>query len=187
MKRKKELTCPCCRSTVTERDAGHALKSIHKVNGIFFPHDPQEKEIDLLMLRHYHRWACDDCLLSNKAIKADPDRQPTGSLMSHDTEYLAFWDSNWIDCRDCGEPFVFSKEDQLFYYQTLRKTREARAVRCQACRKALKEQRRPALELGQMLENGELKNEADRDRVIANYRSLGREDKARYFEKRRPK
>lgn len=32
-----------------------------------------------------------------------------------------------------------------------------------------------------------MKQEADRDLVIANYRSLGREDKARYFEKHRPK
>jgi len=187
MKRKKKLTCPCCRSTITERDAGQTLTDIRKVNGIFFSHDPQEKNVEMVMLRHYQGWACDDCLQTGKAIKGDPDQQPTGSMMSHDTEYLAFWDSNWIDCRDCGEQFVFSKEDQLFYYQTLGKSREARAVRCQPCREALKEKYRPALELGKMLENDELKNEADRDRVIANYRSLGREDKARYFEKRRPK
>lgn len=186
MKRKKELMCPCCRSTVRERDISRALESVRKASGIIIRYDPNEKNLGLVMLRGYQRWACDACLSSGKAIAGDPDQQPTGSLMSHDTEYLAFWDSDWIDCRDCGEPFVFSKEEQLFYYQTLGKSREARAVRCQACREALKEKHRPALELGKMLEDGELKDEADRDRVIANYRTLGKEDRARYFEKRRP-
>lgn len=106
--------------------------------------------------------------------------------MAHDPEYLAFRDVHRKACLDCQQPFVFTKEEQLFYYQTLGHSRDARAVRCRACRKALKEQHRPALELGRMLENGELKKEADRDRVIANYRTLGREDRARYFEKRRP-
>ncbi len=187
MKRKKKITCPCCRSTVTERNIGQALRDIRKVSGIYIPYDSKQNNLELALLNNYQRWACNDCLQTGKAIKADPDRQPNGSFMSHDTEYLAFWDSNWIDCRDCGESFVFSKEDQLFYYQTLGKVRDARAVRCLACRKALKEKHRPARELGEMLENGKLKQEADRDRVIANYRALGREDKARYFEKRRPK
>lgn len=146
----------------------------------------QDFKDPILRLTAFDRWACDDCLKAGLALAADPAQQRSEHAMAHDPEYLAFRDVPKNACVDCSQPFVFTKEEQLFYYQTLGHSRLARGIRCLECRRARREEHRPARELGEMLKNGELLSEAFRERVIENYRLLGREDKARYFEKRRP-
>ncbi|MFT5997848.1 MAG: hypothetical protein ACI81P_000293 [Neolewinella sp.] len=165
-----------------------AIKGLPDVNGLLIhvTKPGQDADDPLLQLVSFDRWACDDCLQSGWAIPGNPGQQRQEHAMAHDPEYLAFWDVSQKACLDCEQPYIFTKEEQLFYYQTLGHSRSARAVRCLDCRRARREEHRPAREIGEMLENGELRSEAFRDQVIENYRLLGREDKARYFEKRRP-
>lgn len=190
--RKKRTTgrivCPCCKAEKGEKGLARAIAGLHQVNGLLIQvKDPsQDAKAPLLRLASFDRWACDDCLQSGRAIPGNPGQQRKEHAMAHDPEYLAFRNLSKKACLDCGQSFVFTKEEQLFYYQTLGHSRSARAVRCLDCRRGRREEHRPARELGEMLENGELRSEAYRDRVIENYRLLGREDKARYFEKRRP-
>lgn len=187
-KKTTELLCPCCRRQKNKEGVRLALQGLPAVNGLLIQvRAPEDRADDpLLALASFHRWACDDCLQSGKAIAGTPQQQRQEHPMAHDPEYLAFWDLSYKRCIDCQQPFTFSKKEQLFYFQTLGKSRSARAVRCLDCRRARRDEHRPARELREMLENGALRSEEFRDRVIENYRLLGREDKARYFEKRRP-
>ncbi|MFK8163125.1 MAG: zinc-ribbon domain containing protein [Lewinella sp.] len=191
MRKKKNTSsviCPCCQAQRRRAEVAQAIAGLPGVNGLMIQvtKPEQNPEDPLLRLGSFDRWACDDCLQTKLALAGNPTLQRKEHPMAHDPEYLAFRDVPKKACQDCDQPFVFTKEEQLFYYQTLGHSRSARAVRCLDCRRARREEHRPARELGEMLENGELKSEDFRDRVIENYRLLGREDKARYFEKRRP-
>ncbi len=187
-KKPNRITCPCCGQEKGERNLSRARKGLPEINGLLVCAGQHQEAADpaLVLLAGFDRWACDDCLNSGRAIAGEPRRQRQENIMAHEPEYLAFWDKSYRSCLDCGSAFVFSKEEQLFYYQQLGKSRLARAVRCLDCRRARRETFRPARELGEMLEDGALRSEEFRQRVVDNYRLLGREDKARYFEKRRP-
>lgn len=187
-KKSSRIICPCCKIEKGKGGLSRASTGLSQVNGLLIQVTDQTQDTNdpLLRLVSFDRWACDDCLQSGRAIPGNPSQQRQEHPMAHDPEYLAFRDVNKKACQDCNQAFVFTKEEQLFYYQTLGHSRSARAIRCLACRRARREEHRPARELGEMLENGELRSEAYRDQVIENYRLLGREDKARYFEKRRP-
>lgn len=191
MKRKKnkDLICPCCKALVGRKHTTQVVKITKAGVPTELPPNARlatDAEIHQSLDAH-DRWACDDCLNGGSAIPGTIARQRKVHPMYHSYHYLAYFDREIKACRDCGEPFSYAKEDQLFYYETLAKDRSAKAVRCIDCRRAINRHNKITRELGEMLENGELKRESDRETVIAHYHALGHPAKARYFEKRRPK
>lgn len=52
--------------------------------------------------------------------------------------YLAYVD-NSLTCRTCNSNFTFSKEEQLYWYETLGFWVQSRAVNCKSCRNRIRE------------------------------------------------
>ncbi|MEM7017349.1 MAG: zinc-ribbon domain containing protein [Pseudomonadota bacterium] len=75
-------------------------------------------------------WACDDCLESNNAITAELNKQTYGIWQP----YMAYVDKH-RQCRTCNEEFIFSKEEQQFWYEKQQFWVVSRAVNCPQCRK----------------------------------------------------
>ena len=61
------------------------------------------------------QWACDDCIHSGIAINGDPGAQ----LYCDFDPYLAYFDI-LKGCEKCHEDYVFRKEEQKFWYETLK-------------------------------------------------------------------
>lgn len=78
-------------------------------------------------------WACDECLQSGRAIKANTNDQDFGDCNPH----FAYFDKT-ISCRDCNKNFIFSKEEQRHWYEKLKLMVYANQVRCNDCRASKK-------------------------------------------------
>lgn len=58
----------------------------------------------------------------------------------HNSHSPLFWYQDVVCiCRDCGARFVFSKEEQRIWYEEYKLPVYARAVRCLACRRQLRQ------------------------------------------------
>jgi hypothetical protein len=76
------------------------------------------------------QWACRHCLDSGRAILADPAKQ----LYCDWPPYLAYFDTTH-ECADCHDDFVFSKEEQRFWYEELGFWVQSRPKQCSNCRR----------------------------------------------------
>lgn len=81
-------------------------------------------------------WACDACLNGGQALRGDICQQTYGIWQPH----LAYVDQHSV-CRTCRKAFVFTKEEQKHWYEDLKFWVVSYAVRCCACRQALRERR----------------------------------------------
>ncbi len=77
-----------------------------------------------------NRWACDSCLDIGIAIPGEAKEQTFCIWQPH----FAYVDQK-RQCRTCEESFVFSKEEQKFWYETLKFWVVSDAVNCKKCRK----------------------------------------------------
>ena len=74
-------------------------------------------------------WACNDCIASGLALPADPARQKWCDCLP----YYAYFDEERL-CGDCQQPFVFTKEEQKHWYETLQFWVWSRPIYCKACK-----------------------------------------------------
>jgi hypothetical protein len=135
MKRTKKLEplkCPCCNVMRSESEylvfilqfnysvrdkfycnmAGQILGNVYWI-------DAKKNAVD---------WACDKCLHANRAIKGTPGKQLYCDFPPH----FSYFDKASI-CRDCKTEFIFSKEEQLHWYETLKFWVQSTKVRCRNC------------------------------------------------------
>jgi ribosomal protein L28 len=75
-------------------------------------------------------WACNACIRSNKAILADPKKQTFCDCYP----YYAYFDET-RKCSECGRQYVFTKEEQQYWYETLRFWVQSRPKKCKECYK----------------------------------------------------
>ena len=76
-----------------------------------------------------NRWACDECLKIDKAIKANYLEQMYCIWQPH----MAYVDQE-RECRTCDLKFTFTKHEQKFWYEELRFWVTSDAVNCKKCR-----------------------------------------------------
>ena len=80
-------------------------------------------------------------------VAADPTQQaPYNSASPPPTYYVDVE----VNCRDCGVEEVWTAKDQKWYYEVIKGTLFATAVRCINCRKKVREQK--AIQRQQMAE-----------------------------------
>lgn len=133
--------CPCCGREVilAEQDnlktrdnrVWPAVASMAAHGKYFSWHSSQER---LLLY-----WACNDCLGEGRAIRADHQKQKWCDCEA----YFAYFDEART-CVDCGTTFVFTKEEQKRWYETLQFWVWSRPIRCKACNAQRKQRHRPA-------------------------------------------
>ena len=73
-------------------------------------------------------WACNSCIWRRRASAANPRKQRWLDC----EPYLAYFDEQ-RECRDCGEPFTFTKEEQRHWYEVLQFWVWSRPIRCKGC------------------------------------------------------
>lgn len=121
-------------------------------------------------------WACDDCLDSDKAIQSNFDKQTYCDFFPH----LAYYDKK-IVCETCTSDFIFSKEEQQYWYETLQFWVQGRCVDCKKCRKEKRVKNMLTAELGNLLKDKSKMSLADFDRVIEIYHFLGKTEKMNLY------
>ncbi len=88
------------------------------------------------------QWACNSCLQGGRAIPANPSKQ----LYCDFPPYFAYFDTTHR-CESCGSSFVFSKEEQSFWYETRGFWVQSRPKQCAKCRAARRRRRSVSIQL----------------------------------------
>ena len=87
-----------------------------------------------LSLMGWTRWACPQCLRSERALPANPQLQ----VYCCSTPFLAYYD--WHRrCSDCDRDYVFSATEQRHWYETLKFIPDSVPNQCVACRRRRRE------------------------------------------------
>jgi len=176
-KQKNLATCTCCNTPRHRTEAQTAISQLRKL----FPRKPAHKEesdaeiFGYFSADHY-RWACNPCLTSDRAIKADTSKQNFRG-----NPRFAYWGTEHT-CTNCQQSFLFRKTEQQFWYENLQFFIDAEPVACPECRKTIRHQKNENQELSDLLRSGEKDlSEAKLERIIAIYRQWKMEEKAKYF------
>ena len=80
--------------------------------------------------REIVHWACDDCIKKGKAIKGAPRVQTYQDYYP----YLAYFNELRI-CKECGQEYIFDKDEQKHWYEVLKFWVQSRPKYCKACYK----------------------------------------------------
>jgi hypothetical protein len=129
MHKETVASCPCCGQTRGEQDCRQLLTT--DINTYFQNENGEitKRVCRVLLKKAGQTWACDECLQSGRAIKANINNQDFDGCNPH----FAYFDKI-ASCRDCSNDFVFSKEEQRHWYEKLRLMVLAKEVRCNPCR-----------------------------------------------------
>ena len=96
----------------------------------------------------WSKWlVCPDCIRQGRALRADPAKQNCGGLGG---PIDAFWDQT-RSCGTCGKDYIFSAEEQRFWYETLGFFVESVPIQCQECRRDRRARKRAQLTLQKLL------------------------------------
>ena len=121
-------------------------------------------------------WACDVCLADGTALRAIPARQ---NFCWHPR--YAYFDSKKA-CRSCGTAFVFDKTEKRFWYEVLRFWTDAEAVRCPACRRAVRQRKRDNGLLSELLRRPEATlTAAELQQIVTIYQQWELDQRADYY------
>ena len=121
-------------------------------------------------------WACDNCLGSGRAISGTPKKQ----LYCDFDPYLAYFDLNKT-CENCSKEFVFSKEEQQFWYEKLGFWVQSKPKHCADCRKVKRQKNKLNKELTDILSKKESLAIEDMEKLIELYKEINRPDKSQYY------
>ncbi|WP_298781922.1 zinc-ribbon domain containing protein [uncultured Polaribacter sp.] len=171
MKRKlNKVICPCCKGVLNINDCnilGKSYNNLHRKN-LFQKTWP----------KIIFRGACDYCIQQNRALIAKPFIQNYNS--EWDLPHLMFWDKT-TNCQKCKIEFVFSKEEQQFWYEKLKFIIYSFPKYCLNCRK---ERRAKISQNNRLMEllNQEYLNDKQLMREIAEiYSKIGNDQKHKFF------
>lgn len=147
------------------------MENIHKRT---FPRSYKKEKKHLIHLFNDAEflWACDECFQTKKAIKSIPVVIETSGYPP-----LAYFDSP-KECNTCKTDFIFSKEEQKFWYENLKFTIDSTAKNCVACREAIRKQKHNNLRLAELLKKDEDSLSLSQLNELVNiYKEIGNEEK----------
>jgi hypothetical protein len=122
-------------------------------------------------------WACDNCLSQKRAILANLNKQNLQGC--HPNPYLAYYDKV-LKCKQCNEKFVFSKEEQQYWFETL-KFNWGSANACAPCRKKKRFLTIRTTKLSKLLPIFETGDHSELENIVALYLELGKPEAAKRF------
>jgi hypothetical protein len=132
-------------------------------------------EVDDLAQRTY-QWACDACLDSGRATEGDPQKQ----LYCDFDPWLAYFDSEKT-CENCGSDYIFTRQEQLLWYEKFRFWVQSKPKYCAACRKIKRQKKRMNKELSEVLAKKENLRTEDMERLSVIYAQINRPDRSQYY------
>lgn len=112
--------CPLCHTLLSQTQLRAALTRIDLLTAL-----------PAIERGNAPRWACRDCIATQRALVADPARQTSLPSMGPATCRL------YIDqvkrCRDCGADFTFGRFEQRVWYERYRIPLDVDRIRCGDC------------------------------------------------------
>lgn len=174
----KTIQCPCCQQQKEGKNYQRVL-SLFPFQGAMRDINSEQYYVD----NRLYQWACDRCLKQGKAILGNPKKQyhTFSSPVDTASPYLAYFDQN-RHCTQCGVKFTFSKEEQLYWYETLRFVVYSQPKQCPLCRKNIREIKALNKELSMLLQGGTPKTMSDLERIATIYSLMGNEQKAKKYQ-----
>jgi hypothetical protein len=124
-------------------------------------------------------WACDLCIATGKAIRAEPSKQITGL----DHPFFAYFDRS-LPCTDCGKDFVFSAQEQHYWYDVLQFYIDSYPKQCAACRRKRRIYKRHFHDLQRAIEALDPTNFEQLAQVAEGFLKIGSPQKAIEFLRR---
>lgn len=177
------VKCPVCQKRVGKKEI-QKMAGLLPFEGFFYQGNDMLASFMEVVSRYggFYQWACDDCLEAGRALLAQPAKQNHTHKHPADTvmPYLAYVDQSY-SCRNCGLGFVFSKEEQQHWYETLAIYVEARPVYCKACRTEIRTARALNTELSDLLKEGTPKEKEKLLRIAAIYQEMNKPDKQKHY------
>lgn len=85
-----------------------------------------------------HGRVCRECVRQGRAVPADPEKQDFPVM---EGPYRAWFDQGRV-CGYCGQEFVFTAQDQRFWYEERRIPLHVVPVGCPSCRRRVRQQKR---------------------------------------------
>jgi len=171
----EEVFCPCCREIKKISHCKHLQKwrkqhenlKLHSSLDSYLDEDQEE----------WIRWSCDKCLVDGKSIMANPEKQNyTGFVFP----YLVYFDIERI-CKACKSEYIYTKEEQRFWYEDISGFVWSRASKCIDCRKLDQSYRRINTKLSYLIN---CLDESDKDsliEIIELYLKLEKTEKAKFY------
>ncbi|MEM6737915.1 MAG: zinc-ribbon domain containing protein [Bacteroidota bacterium] len=179
-----KINCPCCKKRI-ERKKLKQVCSLFPFKGGMVGKNQDPLGFFLTIASKYpdtYQWACDDCIKSERAILANPNKQYYSFTHPMDTgnPYLAYFDKGFT-CQTCQKKVVFSKEEQQYWYEDLSFVIYAKPVNCKTCRKEIRTARNLNTELSELLKNGIPKEKEKLLRISEIYKVMGNKEKMKKF------
>jgi hypothetical protein len=132
--------------------------------------------IDALFKQSHFTWACDLCILTNRAIEADVEKQ----LFCDNPPYLAYYDQHKV-CDSCSQDFIFSKEEQQYWYEELGFWVQSVPKSCKGCRKKIRNENKIKTELTTLIRELDLNNADELLKVASLFDKIGNYKKAKQY------
>lgn len=167
-----ELICPVCEEHPNERHLSHLRKAAKGLDERYAPF----VFLEYVRWRRL-RWACDLCLKKN----ASPGLWQKQNLQEcHPEPVLAYTDIN-ATCRTCKQSFLFSKEEQRYWYETLKFKSWSTPTSCAPCRSQLRYKQVREKKLGKLLPEFNSGRSDHLERIVTIYQELDKLEKAKSF------
>jgi len=170
--------CPCCSKGRYKTELETVLSMMEDIHKKEFPHFYRENRSQIINVFEDadFLWACDDCFQTKKAIKSIPVVIETSGYPP-----LAYFDSK-KECSTCENEFIFSKEEQKFWYENLKFTIHSTAKNCLSCRENIRKQKQDNLRLAQLLKKDEnTLSVAQLEEIVNIYKQIGNQEKMNRF------
>ena len=113
---------------------------------------------------------------SGKALTGNPETQ----LYCDFDPYLAYVDQDKV-CEKCQEDYVFRKEEQKYWYETLGFWVQSKPKHCSKCRQEVREEKNLNNELSILLKDKEKLTIQEMERLSEIYEEINKPDKSRYY------
>lgn len=171
-----QLVCPVCKEVV--RPALTQLKRIADWLDTKWFFRGGEHFMQEVTSGKFRGWACIRCEHAKRAVFPDYSKQNYGLGGP-----ILFYITKEMNCESCKKDFIFTAEDQRFWYEDLYFNYSSYPKNCLSCRKDTRKKKALHQQLAELLHDDP--KTAERMRAIASvYEQLGIEEKAKLYRAR---
>lgn len=169
------VQCPCCQKD-RNLDATPLLRLAQEI--IQQGHAPwhwkgETQVVVELAKRKELQWACNACLKQKRATPAIPSQQN----FANSSPFFAYFDQQKT-CQVCGKKFIFSAQEQHFWYEELKFLVVSHPTACPTCRRENREKKKSNMALQEALENLDAQDPESLLAVAELFQRVGNEEKA---------
>lgn len=176
------VQCPCCQKDRNLVSATPILKVAQEIveQGCAPWHWKGETQVVVdLVKRKVLQWVCNACLKQKYAIPANPSKQN----FANSNPFFAYIDQKKT-CQTCGNTFIFSAQEQCFWYEELKFLVVSHPTTCPACRRENREKKKSMLALQEALENLDSQDPEGLLAVADSFQRIGNNEKALLYLRR---